>query len=104
LTELGERPNLILETKGVDAQDLTSAEIDVAGVDVTSCSELPGQTLSQVDFRRRFGVNVLALYRDGVLLLENLQDEPLCQNDRLFCQGPRAQIDALRLGWVMLLD
>ncbi|MCP4542175.1 MAG: SLC13 family permease, partial [Chloroflexi bacterium] len=96
LTELGEHPNLIIETQGLDAQDLISAEIDVAGVDITSCSELPGQTLSQVDFRRRFGVNVLALYRDGALQVENLQDEPLCQNDRLFCQGPRAQIDALR--------
>lgn len=96
LTELGERPNLIVETEGLNAQDLISAEIAVAGVDVTSGSELSGQTLSQVDFRRRFGVNVLALYRAGDLQLANLQDEPLCQNDRLFCQGPRAQIDTLR--------
>ena len=96
LTELGERPNLIVETRRLDAQDLISAEIGVAGVDVTSCSELPGQTPSQIDFRRHFGVKVLALYRDGILQLENLQDEPLCQNDRLFCQGSRAQIDGLR--------
>jgi di/tricarboxylate transporter len=96
LTELGERPNLTIETKEMNTQDLTSAEIDVVGAEVMSRSGLLGQTLSQVDFRRRFGVNVLALYRDGNLQLENLQDELLRQNDKLFCQVSRTQIDALR--------
>ncbi|MBM4464188.1 MAG: SLC13 family permease [Chloroflexi bacterium] len=96
LTELVGRQNLIVETEEVGIEDLISAEIDLVEVGLSPRSELLGQTLRQIDFRRRFGVNVLALWRDGVLQRTNLQDTPLRSDDTLLCQGHRAQIDSMR--------
>lgn len=96
LTELVGRQHLIVETEDLGVEDLISAEIDLVEVGLSPRSELLGQTLRQIDFRRRFGVNVLALWRDGVLRRTNLQDTPLRLGDMLLCQGHRAQIDLMR--------
>jgi di/tricarboxylate transporter len=96
LAELVGRQNLIVETEGLDIEDLISREIDLVEVSTSSHSELLGQTLRQIDFRRRFEVNVVALWRDGVLKRTNLQDTPLRPGDTLLCQAHRAQIDSLR--------
>ncbi len=96
LTELVGRQNLIVETEGLDVEDLMSREIDLVEVSTSPRSELLGQTLRQIDFRRRFGVNVVALWRDGVLKRTNLQDTPLRPDDTLLCQGHRTQIGLMR--------
>ncbi len=96
LSEIKEQQNLIVESEDLSVDDLTSAEIDIVEVCLAPHSELPGQTLRQIDFRRCFGVNVLAVRCDGVLKRVNLQDTPLRSSDALLCQGRRAQIDLLR--------
>lgn len=96
LTELVGRQSLIVETEDLVVEDLISAEIDLVEVSLSPRSELLGQTLCQIDFRCRFGVNVLALWRDGVLQRTSLQDTPLRPGDTLLCQGHRAQINAMR--------
>ncbi|MBC8449833.1 MAG: SLC13 family permease [Chloroflexi bacterium] len=96
LIELGGRQNLIVETDDLSVENLISAEVDIVEVSLSSRSELLGQTLRQVDFRRRFGVNVLAIWRDGVLRRTHLQDTPLRLGDTLLCQGHHAQINAMR--------
>jgi di/tricarboxylate transporter len=97
LTELGERQNLlIIESEDLSIEELISAEIDIVEINLAPHSELLGQTLRQIDFRRRFGVNVLALRGNDVLRRVNLQDTPLRPSDTLLCQGHRAQINRLR--------
>jgi len=96
LTGLGKQPNLIVETDNLGIESLDSAETDIVEAHLSPLSELIGQTLRQVDFRRRFGVNVLALWRDDTLKRTGLQDTPLRPGDKLLCHGPCAQINSLR--------
>jgi di/tricarboxylate transporter len=96
LIDLRDRQQLILEKDALTVESLVSTEIELAEVGLSPRSSLLGQTLQQVDFRRRFGINVLAIWRDGVPLRDNLQNIPLQFGDTLLVQGRRAQLDILR--------
>lgn len=53
-------------------------------------SPLLGRTLAGVRFRQRFGIQVLAIYRQGQTLRQKLSDIPLRVGDVLLLQGSRA--------------
>ena len=74
---------------------LMAAELDFRELRLTTGTV--GQTLRQLDFRGRFGVNVLAVLRRGGLERSNLANLVLEAEDVLLVQGSDAQIDALRL-------
>ncbi len=59
-------------------------------------SSLNNQTLKQVDFRARFGLNVLAIQRQGKAVVSQIADIPLNYGDSLLIRGPRDRIDLLR--------
>lgn len=75
---------------------LTSSEIEIAEVAVSPQSRFLGQTLQQINFRRRFGLNVLTIWRDGQPRRTHFQHLPLRQGDILLVQGARIQFDKLR--------
>jgi di/tricarboxylate transporter len=97
LAELGGRRMLVMEDNDLAPERLLSAEIDLAELDLSPPSSLPGQTLEQIDFRRRFGVMVLAIRRGGGVLRTNLEKLPLQRGDVLLVQGPTDRLDALRM-------
>jgi len=96
LDELRGWRHLVLEDDSLAVERLISTEISVAEVQLSPHSSLVGQTLSQSDFRRRFGVNVLAILRGGVPRRTNLQDMLLQQGDTLLIQGPEAWLEVLQ--------
>jgi di/tricarboxylate transporter len=96
LAELRGRPHLILEEDKMAVESLDSTQVEVAELSLTPRSPFLGQTLRQVDFRHRFGVNVLAIRRSGSVLRIDLQDIPLQLDDTLLIQGPPAQLDVLQ--------
>lgn len=96
LDELRHQGNLVVEEDKFNPDRLVSAEIDVAEVSLSPRSLLLGQTLRQLDFRRRFGLNVLAIWRDSLPRRTHLQHIPLQLGDVLLVQGPRSQLDRLR--------
>ncbi len=96
LTELRGRRYLVVEDGRPAVQRLVSADIGVAEVQLAPGSSLAGQTLLESDFRNRFGVNVLAIWREGVPRRTNLQDTPLQSGDVLLVQGPHARLEALQ--------
>ncbi len=96
LAELRGRRHLMIEEDNLAVERLTSAEIEVAELRLSPHSPFLGQTLQQIDFRRRFGVNVLAIRRDSIPRRTNLQDIPLQLGDTLLIQGPPAQLEVLR--------
>jgi di/tricarboxylate transporter len=55
-------------------------------------SRLAGRTLSQVDFRDRYGLNVLAVHRQGKAIRQDLPDLTLDAGDALLVQGPLAYL------------
>ncbi len=96
LRALQHRQQLILEQDTLAVDRLISAEIEIAEVSLSPRSPLLGQTLHQMNFRNRFGLNVLAIWRGGDPLRDNLQSIPLQLGDTLLVQGRRLQLETLR--------
>ena len=55
---------------------------------------LTGMALGKIDFRTRFGLNILALRRGDTIRCANLQDELLAAGDLLLLQGTHERLDA----------
>ncbi len=87
---------LVIEEDQLTVDKLLSADIDLVELALAPQSPLAGQTLEQIDFRRRYGVVVLAVRRGGGVVRTNLEKLPLQRADILLVQGTRAQLGALR--------
>ena len=104
LAELRGRHVLVAEDNHLDVEQILSTEIGLAELELAPQSSLPGQTLEQIEFRHRFGAIVLAIRRGGGVLRTNLERLPLQRDDVLLIQGPREQLDRLRLESEFLLS
>ena len=96
LAELSGHQQLVREDGNITLEHLVSREIEVAEITLSPRSALLGQTLQQIDFRRNFEVNVLAIWRDGVPQRTNLQNLPLQLGDTLLVHGSRIHLDTIR--------
>ena len=96
LAELRGRRQLVPAKDSLAIERLTSADVDVAEVHLEPESPLTGRTLQEVDFRGRFGLNVLTIRRNGVSYRTGLQDLELRAGDCLLVQGPHESLEALR--------
>jgi di/tricarboxylate transporter len=76
--------------------DLETEEIKVAEVLIAPQSELVGQTLKEAGFRQRYGLIVLAIYRHGHSLREQIGRLRLRMGDLLLVQGPPERLTSLR--------
>ncbi len=121
--ERGDRLRLTMELASVvDLKSLAGIEIvpktklgvEVVGAQkaiVAECvvgphSSLIGRSIRQMNFRRRFGVLVLAVHRQGVSLRENFADVRLQYGDTLLVEGTESAVGELREGraFLLLLD
>lgn len=76
-------------------QDITRGDIELVEVVIRLESPLQGQTLRQVDFRRRYGLSVLAIARGREVLIEHIGNVPLQGGDVLLLQGDRRRVDLM---------
>jgi len=69
-------------------------------------SNLIGRSIRDANFRRRYGVLVLAVHRKGVNLRKDFTDVKLRYGDTLLVEGPESAIKELRGGrdFLLLLD
>ncbi len=97
LRELVGHHQLLIEGEGVNLERLVSTDVELAQVALDRQSSLVGTTLRLTDFRRRFGLNVLAILRGGESHRTRLRDMELMDGDVLLVQGPQTRIDGLRV-------
>jgi di/tricarboxylate transporter len=76
--------------------DLQTEQMRIAEVLLTPQSEIQGRTLKDANFRQHLGVTVLAIFRHGQSLREQVSDTILRVGDLLLVQGEEARINALR--------
>ncbi|MCB8942930.1 MAG: SLC13 family permease [Ardenticatenaceae bacterium] len=76
--------------------DLRSVESTVAEVVVSQLATMIGKTLKDVNFRARYDLNVLAIWREEAPIRGRLGDVPLRMGDTLLVHGPRDRIERLR--------
>lgn len=95
LDRLVERPVFTVRTDVPAVQGLLSENIGLAEFAVGPSSELAGRTLAQTGFRRKSGVNVLAVRRGDVVRRTKLQHMLLESDDRLLVEGAVENLSAL---------
>jgi len=84
------------EIATVEETDLLIGDVGVAEVTLTPRSPLAGKSLRELDFRQRFDLTVLALWRGGEPVERYISDEPLRLGDAFLVQGPWRKIRLLR--------
>jgi di/tricarboxylate transporter len=81
-----------LEIKGnVQLREFSRAEqeiLQLAEVIVPIRSPLVGRSLADIDFRTRYGLNILAVQRQGKAIRKNLAELVLTPGDTLLVEGP----------------
>jgi di/tricarboxylate transporter len=95
LAELHDGQYLQFEEDAFTVEDLTSSEVRLAEVTLGEESQLAGQTLLQSGFRRRYGVNVLAIHQGNEIRRIDLQELMLRAGDCLLVQGTESQLEKL---------
>ena len=82
--------------RGTEAdEEITSGDNILVEVQVSPTSRLVGGSLMSLDFRRRFGAQVVALRRTGEVIREQLARVRLERWDTLLVFGPRRQVESL---------
>jgi di/tricarboxylate transporter len=96
LSELRGRRHLVVANDRPAVEKLVSEKISMAEVRLPPGSPFVGQTLQQLEFRQRFGVNALAILRAGVPRRTNLKGTRLQPDDSLLIHGPTAKLEVLK--------
>ena len=78
-----------------DFEKLVSDDAGLVEAILSPHTTLEGKTLRQINFREKFGLNVLALWRRGRAHRSNLRDMELRFGDALLLLGPRAKLQLL---------
>ncbi len=77
---------------------LDELETDKAGfteVVLSPRTSLAGKTLQEIHFREKYGLNVIAIFRQGEAIREHLRNTPLGFSDALLLYGSRRKIKLL---------
>lgn len=84
-----------LGTKSDDLEQMrTESAVIMEGI-VGPQSALVGKSLKELNFRRTYGVIVLAVHRQGKNLRERFEDVRLAFGDTLLAQGPASRMQSL---------
>ena len=81
---------------GVGDRDLQSEVVGITEVILSPHSRLVGKTLTDVQFREKYNLSVLAILRDGRPRRTGLAELPLRFGDTLLVQGPRQNFRVLQ--------
>lgn len=96
IRRVSKEQHLAWERTTVDEAELLVGDVGVAEATLTPRSSLIGQSLRELDFRGRYGLSVIALWRGGELLVREISDERLQRGDAFLVQGPWTHIRRLR--------
>ena len=91
-----QRGLLLLSDTKLDDADIADDNAILAEVQLSPLSLLIGQTLEEIDFRKRYGCFVLALDRTGEMIRDKLAWVPLKPWDTLLVFGPRQRVEGLQ--------
>lgn len=83
------------EEKTLETQSLEMEGFELTEVVLAPRSNLEGKTLREVNFRKKYGLNVIAIWREGRAFRTNLHNIPLRFGEALLLYGKREQIEML---------
>lgn len=86
---------LLPEHSGLDNRELLQQKLHIFEAKLPHDSPLQGKRLQDTDFRKRLGINVLAVKRSETIKRTMLHDLVIEQDDVLLLQGPRERLEVL---------
>jgi di/tricarboxylate transporter len=93
---LSEFEKLIVERRTrPDIKALVSGDVGLVEAILSPHTALVGTTLRQLNFREKYGLNVLAIWREGKAYRSNLRDMALRFGDALLLLGQRNKLEML---------
>lgn len=93
--QLAER-GLLVSDEPAWEEDFSSAQASLIEAVIAPRSRVVGQTLKQLNFRQKFGLTVIALWRGGRSFRTDVGDLPLQFGDALLLLGPREKFGVLQ--------
>lgn len=96
ILEMNHWGQLRLETGVAGIEALYAHGMQVAELQLAPASACADKTLSEIGFRNRFGLSVLAIGRKDLKIYEDLKSQPLKENDILLVYGPVMQMAAFQ--------
>jgi len=87
-------PRIIPRTRP-DIKALISGDVGLVETILSPHAALAGMTLRQLNFREKYGLSVLAIWREGKAYRTNLRDMALRFGDALLLYGPRKKLRML---------
>lgn len=88
----------LLPERKLTKSDFETADLRLAETVILPRSEVIGKTLRQSEFRSRYGLAVIAIYRKGRPISSALADTVLRTGDTLLIQGSDEHINGLHVG------
>lgn len=79
----------------VDMEALTSGDYGLVEAILSHQTTLEGLTLRQLNFREKYGLSVLAIWRRGEVIRSNLRNQVLYFGDAILVHGPNAKLKLL---------
>ncbi|HEX5002216.1 MAG TPA: SLC13 family permease [Bacteroidia bacterium] len=92
LMKLRKYNGIEIYTEALASKDMETEDIRVAEVFVIPSNDFVGQTIREAQFKRRFGLLVMAINREGQTLSDKIGDIEIKIGDRLLIQGPSVNI------------
>ena len=83
------------QIKTFDIKTLESEQFGLVEVTLSPNTVLAGKTLDQINFREKFSLSVLAIWREGQVYRSNLREMALKFGDSLLLHGSREKIKVL---------
>ncbi len=91
----GHQALLVDRNPDMDLSELETDTLSVVEVMLSPHTALTGKTLRQLNFREKFGVSVLAIWRGARAYRTSLNDMPLEFGDALLCYGTGDKFEVL---------
>ena len=95
INEITAHPIITIKEELPTIERLLSDSIRLAEFSISPESTFAGQSLAKINFRRQFGLTVLAIRQGEIVRRANLQNIDLKPGDRLLLLGPLSNIEAL---------
>jgi di/tricarboxylate transporter len=80
-----------------DISSIYDENVTLAELVIVPHNKFEGKSLREVQFREKYGFNVLSIWREGHPIQEKVREIPLRYGDTLLIQGPANRLPLLRL-------
>jgi di/tricarboxylate transporter len=99
LLAASEALNLNIQTDtDLELTDLDTKQSHIFEATLAPRSTMVDRSLNEIRFRDRFGFTIIAIWRQGGVITENLRDVKLQFGDALLLKGPQGRVRALQDG------